>query len=96
LTGVAAVIASARLNSATNALGTLDELYVIAAAVIGGTSLAGGMGTIYGAILGALVMQSLLSGMVLIGFDSSIQRMVVGSVLVLAVWVDTVYRKRSK
>lgn len=96
LTGIASVIASARLNSATNALGTLDELYVIAAAVIGGTSLAGGMGTIYGAILGALVMQSLLSGMVLIGFDSSIQRMVVGSVLVLAVWVDTVYRKRAK
>lgn len=96
LTGIAAVIASARLNSATNALGTLDELYVIAAAVIGGTSLAGGMGTIYGAILGALVMQSLLSGMVLIGFDSSIQRMVVGSVLVLAVWIDTVYRKRAK
>jgi len=96
LTGIAAVIASARLNSATNALGTLDELYVIAAAVIGGTSLAGGMGTIYGAILGALVMQSLLSGMVLIGFDSSIQRMVVGSVLVIAVWIDTVYRKRAK
>jgi len=96
LTGIASVIASARLNSATNALGTLDELYVIAAAVIGGTSLAGGMGTIYGAILGALVMQSLLSGMVLIGFDSSIQRMVVGSVLVLAVWIDTVYRKRAK
>ena len=60
-------IASARLNSATNALGTLDELYVIAAAVIGGTSLVGGVGTIYGAMLGALVMQSLQSGMVLIG-----------------------------
>lgn len=95
LTGIAAVIASARLNSATNALGTLDELYVIAAAVIGGTSLAGGMGTIYGAILGALVMQSLQSGMVLIGFDSAIQRIVVGLVLILAVWIDTVYRKRA-
>ncbi len=96
LSGLAAVIASARLNSATNALGTLDELYVIAAAVIGGTSLAGGLGTIYGAILGALVMQSLQSGMVLIGFDSAVQRIVVGLVLVLAVYLDNLYRRKSK
>jgi D-xylose transport system permease protein len=96
LSGLAAVIASARLNSATNALGTLDELYVIAAAVIGGTSLAGGIGTIYGAILGALVMQSLQSGMVLIGFDSAIQRIVVGLVLVLAVYLDNLYRRKTK
>ena len=96
LTAIAAVIASARLNSATNALGTLDELYVIAAAVIGGTSLAGGVGKIYGAILGALVMQSLQSGMVLIGFDSAIQRIVVGVVLVLAVYLDILYNKRVK
>lgn len=96
LSGLAAVIASARLNSATNALGTLDELYVIAAAVIGGTSLAGGVGTIYGAILGALVMQSLQSGMVLIGFDAAVQRIVVGVVLVLAVYLDNVYNKAVK
>ena len=96
LTAIASVIASARLNSATNALGILDELYVIAAAVIGGTSLAGGVGKIYGAILGALVMQSLQSGMVLIGFDSAIQRIVVGMVLVFAVYLDIVYNKRVK
>ncbi|MCU0830200.1 MAG: sugar ABC transporter permease [Rhizobiaceae bacterium] len=96
LAGLAAVVASARLNSATNALGTLDELYVIAAAVIGGTSLAGGVGTIYGAILGALVMQSLQSGMVLIGFDAAIQQIVVGFVLVVAVWLDTIYRRNAK
>lgn len=96
LAGLSAVISSARLNSATNNLGTLDELYVIAAAVIGGTSFAGGIGTIYGAILGALVMQSLQTGMVLIGFDAAIQQMVVGSVLVLAVWIDTLYRRRAK
>lgn len=96
LCGISAVIASARLNSATNALGTLDELYVIASAVIGGTSLGGGIGTIYGAILGALVMQSLQTGMVLIGFDAAIQQLVVGAVLVFAVWVDTMYRKRAK
>ncbi len=96
LTALSAVVASARLNSATNALGTLDELYVIAAAVIGGTSLAGGVGTIYGAILGALVMQSLQSGMVLLGFDAAAQNIVVGIVLVLAVYVDTLYRKSVK
>lgn len=95
LTGISAIIASARLKSATLALGQFDELYVIAAAVIGGTSFAGGIGTIYGAILGALVMQSLQSGMVLIGFDAAIQQMVVGGVLVLAVFLDTVYRKNS-
>lgn len=95
LTGVAAVIASARLKSATLALGQFDELYVIAAAVIGGTSFAGGIGTIYGAILGALVMQSLQSGMVLIGFDAAIQQMVVGGVLVVAVFLDNLYRRNS-
>lgn len=96
LCGLSAIIASARLNSATNNLGTLDELYVIAAAVIGGTSFSGGIGTIYGAILGAVVMQSLQTGMVLIGFDAAIQQMVVGSVLVIAVWLDTIYRRRAK
>ncbi len=95
LTGIAAVIASARLKSATLALGQFDELYVIAAAVIGGTSFAGGIGTIYGAILGALVMQSLQSGMVLIGFDAAIQQMVVGGVLVVAVFLDNLYRRKS-
>ena len=95
LTAISAVIASARLKSATLALGQFDELYVIAAAVIGGTSFAGGIGTIYGAILGALVMQSLQSGMVLIGFDAAIQQMVVGGVLVVAVFLDNLYRKNS-
>lgn len=96
LCALSAAIASARLNSATNALGTLDELYVIASAVIGGTSLGGGIGTIYGAILGALVMQSLQTGMILVGFDSAVQQMVVGAVLVIAVFVDTLYRRRMK
>ena len=96
LAGLSGIVASARLNSATNALGMLDELYVIAAAVIGGTSLAGGIGTIYGAILGALVMQSLQTGMVLIGFDSAVQQIVVGGVLVFAVYLDNLYRKKAK
>ncbi|MCA3452901.1 MAG: sugar ABC transporter permease [Rhodobacter sp.] len=97
LAGIAAVIGSARQNSATNAMGNLDELYVIAAAVVGGTSLAGGVGTIYGAIIGALILTSLQTGMVLIGFgDGSYQRIVIGIALVFAVWLDIVYRKRIK
>ena len=94
LCALSAVIASARLQSAANDLGTLDELRVIAAAVIGGTSLSGGVGTVYGAILGALVMQSLQSGMALVGVETALQSIIIGLVLVLAVWADLVYRNR--
>lgn len=96
LVGISAIIASARLDAATTALGTLSELYVIAAAVIGGTSLAGGVGTIYGAIIGAVLMQSLQSGMALLNVDSAYTNIVVGIVLVLAVFVDQLYRRRVK
>src|SRR5690606_7045332 len=67
LAAVSAAISTARLNAATNAQGTLDELLVIAAAVIGGTSLGGGVGTIAGAMIGAVLMQSLATGMILLG-----------------------------
>jgi D-xylose transport system permease protein len=95
LCALAAAVASARLGFSTNDIGTLDELRVIAAAVIGGTALAGGVGTIYGAILGALIMQSLQSGMAMVGVDAPLQNIVVGVVLVLAVLVDIIYRKRT-
>ncbi|MFK7992699.1 MAG: sugar ABC transporter permease [Granulosicoccus sp.] len=95
LCAIAGAISTARLNASTNAQGTLDELLVIAAAVIGGTSLSGGIGTIAGAIIGALVMQSLQSGMVLLGVDAPFQNVVVGVVLVLAVWLDGLYRRSS-
>ncbi len=94
LCGLSALVAQARLTSHANDIGTLDELRVIAAAVIGGTALAGGVGTIYGAILGALIMQSLQSGMGMVGVDTPFQNIVVGLVLVVAVWIDAVYRKR--
>ena len=94
LAGLSALIAQARLQSHANDIGTLDELRVIAAAVIGGTALAGGVGTIYGAILGALIMQSLQSGMGMVGVDTPFQNIVVGLVLVVAVWIDAIYRKR--
>jgi D-xylose transport system permease protein len=96
LVAVSAIITSARLDAATNSLGQLNELYVIAAVVIGGTSLAGGVGTIYGAMLGALLMQSLQSGMTLLNFESAYKDMVVGAVLVTAVFVDQIYRRRVK
>ncbi len=95
LCGLSAIVAQARLQNHTNDIGTLDELRVIAAAVIGGTALSGGIGTIYGAILGALIMQSLASGMAMVGVDSPFQNIVVGVVLVLAVWIDIFYRKRT-
>jgi D-xylose transport system permease protein len=96
LVGVSSVVSSARLNAATNALGGLNELYVIAATVIGGTSLAGGVGTIYGAMLGALLMQSIISGMSLLNLPAAFQNIVVGVVLVLAVWLDQLYSRRVK
>jgi D-xylose transport system permease protein len=95
LCAIAAAISTARLNAATYAQGTLDELYVIAATVIGGTSLGGGLGTVAGAMLGALVMQSLQSGMVLMGLDTPLQNIVVGLVLVVAVGLDRLYRSRT-
>ena len=94
LCGLAALVAQARLQSHGNDIGMLEELRVIAAAVIGGTALAGGVGTIYGAVLGALIMQSLQSGMAMVGVDTPFQNVVVGLVLVIAVWVDILYRKR--
>jgi D-xylose transport system permease protein len=94
LAALAGAVSIARLNAATNAEGTLAELLVIAACVIGGTSLAGGVGTVAGAMLGAVLMQSLQSGMVLLGVDAPLQNIVVGAVLVLAAWLDAAYRRR--
>ncbi|MGF1628113.1 MAG: sugar ABC transporter permease [Kiloniellaceae bacterium] len=96
LCAVAAVVTTARLNAGTNSMGTLAELNVIAAAVIGGTSLAGGIGTIPGAILGAVIMQSLDNGMVLLGVSSSLRSIVIGLVLVAAVWFDVVYNRNRR
>jgi D-xylose transport system permease protein len=94
LCAIASVITTARLNAGANSMGMLAELNVIAAAVIGGTSLSGGQGTITGAILGAVIMQSLDSGMVLLGISSAMRQLVIGAVLILAVWFDVVYNKK--
>jgi D-xylose transport system permease protein len=95
LAGVSAIVQTARLNAAVTGLGVTNELDVISAAVIGGTSFAGGIGTIPGAILGAVVMQSLRSGMVQLRVDSPTQDIVVGIVLVAAVGLDAWLRRRT-
>jgi D-xylose transport system permease protein len=95
LAAVSAAIQTARLNLAVTNLGIQNELDVISAAVIGGTSFSGGIGTIPGAILGAVVMQSLRSGMALTRVDSPTQDIVVGVVLVAAVGLDALLRRRS-
>ncbi len=94
LAGLAGLITTARLNAGANSAGELAELSVIAAAVIGGTSLAGGVGTITGAIIGAVLMESLRNGMVLIGLPSPLQNVIIGFVLMIAVWADVVYQRR--
>jgi len=92
LCGISAAIQTARLDAAVTNLGVQNELDVISAAVIGGTSFAGGIGTIVGAVLGAVIMQSLRSGMVLLRIDSPSQDIVVGIVLVSAVGIDAALR----
>jgi D-xylose transport system permease protein len=96
LCAVSGAIQTARLDSGVTGLGQGDELAVIAAAVIGGTSLSGGIGTVPGALLGALVMQSLRSGMIMLKVDSPVQDIVVGAVLVMAVAMDALLRRRAK
>jgi D-xylose transport system permease protein len=90
---IASIVSIARLNAGTNSLGTGMELYVIAAAVIGGTALAGGSGSIVGSVLGALIMQSLDSGMLLLDVPIGHRMVIIGQVLIAAVVFDVLYRK---
>jgi D-xylose transport system permease protein len=91
--GVAGIVLTARVGSATSDAGRMMELDAIAAAVIGGTSLLGGQGTIWGALLGALVMASLDNGMSLMNTESFWQPIIKGAILVLAVGIDMASRK---
>jgi D-xylose transport system permease protein len=91
--GVAGIVLTARVGSATSDAGRMMELDAIAAAVIGGTSLLGGQGTIWGALLGALVMASLDNGMSLMNTESFWQPIIKGTILVLAVGIDMASRK---
>jgi D-xylose transport system permease protein len=94
MTAIAGIVYTARLNAATTSAGQNAELDAIAAAVIGGTSLLGGEGTIFGAIVGALVMTSLDNGMSLMNLDITYQYVIKGLILLLAVWVDMAQRRK--
>ncbi|MCP1496642.1 D-xylose transport system permease protein [Pseudomonas migulae] len=85
---LAGVVNTARLAAGSPSAGSMGELDAIAACFIGGTSMRGGSGTVYGALLGALVITSLDNGMSMLDVDSYWQMIVKGSILVLAVWVD--------
>ena len=93
LTTIAAIVSIARLNAGTNSLGNNMELLVIAATVIGGTALAGGSGSIIGSVLGALIMQSIDSGMLLLDVPIGFRYVIIGQVLIAAVVFDVVYRR---
>ena len=95
LAGIAAILHTARLQAATPDAGTLMELDAIAACVIGGTSLMGGRGTVFGAIVGALIMASLDNGMSLLNVENYTQYIVKGAVLVAAVGFDMLGRRKG-
>ncbi|KQR74092.1 sugar ABC transporter permease [Burkholderia sp. Leaf177] len=84
------LINTARLAAGSPSAGTMGELDAIAACFIGGTSMRGGSGTVYGALIGALVMASLDNGMSMLDVDSYWQMIVKGGILVLAVWIDVI------
>jgi len=94
-TGIAGVLMASRLNSAQPALGMGYELEAIAAVVIGGTSLSGGKGTIVGTVIGALIMSVLTNGLRILSVPQEWQTVVVGFVIILAVYADILRRKKS-
>jgi ribose transport system permease protein len=93
MSAVAAIVLTARLNSAQPIAGMMYELDAIAATVIGGTSLMGGEGTLAGTLVGALIMGVLRNGLNLLGVSSFLQQIVIGGVIVGAVLVDTVLKR---
>ncbi|WP_144513326.1 ABC transporter permease [Bacillus sp. FJAT-22090] len=94
-TGIAGVIMASRLNSAQPALGQGYELEAIAAVVIGGTSLSGGKGTIVGTVIGALIMSVLTNGLRIMSIPQEWQTVVVGLVIILAVYMDILRRRKE-
>jgi putative multiple sugar transport system permease protein len=96
LAALAGILFSSRLQSATTTAGTLWELDAIAAAYVGGVSAAGGVGSVVGSLIGALVMISLTNGMNLMGIDANVQYIVRGFVLAAAVIFDVYTRKSAR
>lgn len=95
LAGVAGLLVTARLDSATPNAGTGYELDSIAAVVIGGTSLSGGRGSIWGTVLGCLIIGVLNNGMVLLEVSPFWQQVVKGAVIIVAVAIERANRNES-
>jgi ribose transport system permease protein len=96
MSAIAAVVLTARLNSAQPIAGMMYELDAIAATVIGGTSLMGGDGTLAGTLVGALIMGVLRNGLNLLGVSSFLQQIVIGGVIVVAVLLDTMLKRKHR
>lgn len=96
MAAVTGILLASRLGQGTPTVGSGYELWAIAATVIGGTSLFGGEGTILGALLGAGIVGVMQNGMVLLEISSYLQDVILGSVLVIAVVIDTLSRRLSK
>jgi ribose transport system permease protein len=96
MSAIAAIILTARLNSAQPIAGMMYELDAIAATVIGGTSLMGGEGSLGGTLVGALIMGVLRNGLNLLGVSSFLQQIVIGAVIVGAVLIDTVLKRHRE
>jgi ribose/xylose/arabinose/galactoside ABC-type transport system permease subunit len=94
--GLGAFVLSARLDSAEAVAGTGYELTVIASVVIGGTSLFGGVGTIFGTVIGTILIGVLLNGLVLMNVSTYIQQIIIGIIIVLAVAFDTFAKSRQR
>lgn len=94
--GLGGFVLAARLNSAEAVAGTGYELTVIASVVIGGTSLFGGMGTIFGTVIGTILIGVLLNGLVLMNISAYIQQIIIGIIIVLAVAFDTFAKSRRR
>jgi ribose transport system permease protein len=95
MAGLASLVFLARLNSAEGDIGETLTLPAIAAVLIGGTSLFGGVGTVFGTFVGALLLTLVLNGMNLLDVNASWQPLVTGVIVVLAVWLDTQTRGRG-
>ncbi len=95
MTTIAAIVAISRLNAGTASLGQGMELYAIAAGVIGGVALSGGSGTVLGTVLGALIIQFLESGLLLLEIGVGERLVIIGQVLIVAVVFDVIYRRAT-
>lgn len=96
LTGIAGVMLAADVAAGTTGAGGGYELDVIASCILGGTSTLGGEGTVFGAMVGALIMQSLTNGLQMVGINSNWQYLIKGLVLILAVFADIQMKKKKK